>query len=69
MKLSRRSRLYGTFLFFLRQKDMNLEMFVNYRQLNHIMIADLCPGPEIERNFEDLREHRHFAAIDMYNRY
>jgi len=57
--------LWGTSIFFLKKKDGNLRLCINYMQLNKVIIKNRYPLPGIDDLFDQLKEELMFSKINL----
>ena len=56
-------------MLFAKKKDKTLQLCIDYRQLNKVMIKNRCPLPRIDDLFDQLRGVRVYSKIDLYTGY
>lgn len=54
---------------FVKKKDYNLRMCVDYRSLNEVKINNKYPLPQIDDVFDQLEGASVFSKIDLCSRY
>jgi hypothetical protein len=55
----------GAPIFFVKKKDGSLQMYVDYRGLNKIIVKNRYPLPLISRLFDQLRQAKVYTKIDL----
>jgi hypothetical protein len=50
---------------FVKKKDENMRMYVDYRSLNKVIIKNKYPLPRIDDLFDQLKEAKYFSKIDL----
>ena len=56
---------WGAPVLFAKKKDKTLQLCINYRQLNRVMIKNRYPLPRIDDLFDQLRGARVYSKIDL----
>ena len=56
---------WGAPVLFIRKKDGFLRMYIDYRQLNKVIIKNKYPIPRIDDLFDQLQGASHFSKIDL----
>ena len=59
----------GTPILFVRKKDCSLYLYVNYRELNNLMVKNRYPLPLIGESLDHLGCAEHFTQLDLTNAY
>ena len=54
---------------FLKKKDGSLRMFIDYHQLNKVIINNKYPLPRIDDLFDQLQGEIYFSKIDLRSEY
>ena len=52
-----------------KKKDKTLRLYIDYRQLNRVMIKNRYPLPRIDYLFDQLRRARVYSKIDLRTGY
>ena len=60
---------WGAPILFVKKKDGNLQMCIDYRQINKVTVKNKYPLPRIEDLFDQLKEASVFSKIDLRSRY
>ena len=60
---------WGAPVLFEKKKDKTLQLCIDYRQLNRVMIKNQYPLPRIDDFFDQLREARVYSKIDLRTGY
>ena len=60
---------WGASVLFVKKKDKNLRLCIDYRQLNRVTIKNRYPLPRIDDLFDQLRGARVYSKIDLCTRY
>ena len=56
---------WGAPVLFAKKKDKTLQLCIDYRQLNRVMIKNRYPLPRIDDLFDQLRGARVYSKIDL----
>lgn len=56
---------YGDLVLFVKKKDGSLRMYIDYRQLNKVMVKNQCPMPRNDDLFNQLKGAIVFSMIDL----
>ena len=56
-------------MLFVKKKDETMRLFIDYRQLNKVMIKNKYPLPKIDYLFDQLQRANVFSKIDLRSRY
>ena len=59
----------GATILFANKKDKTLQLCIDYRQLNRVMIKNWYPLPMIDDLFDQLRGARVYSKIDLRTGY
>ena len=60
---------WGAPVLFAKKKDKTLRLFIDYRQLNRVIIKNRYPLPTIDDLFDQLRGARVYSKIDLFTGY
>ena len=60
---------WSTLVLFVKNKDKTLRLYIDYRQLNRVMIKNRYPLPRIDDLFDQLRGARVYSKIDLRTGY
>ena len=60
---------WGAPMLFVKKKDGTLQLCVDYRQLNKMIVKNKYPLPRIEDLFDQLKGASVFSKIDLQSRY
>ena len=60
---------WGTSVLFVKKKGKTLQLRIDYRQLNRVMIKNRYPLPRIDDLFDQLRGARVYSKIDLRTSY
>ena len=60
---------WGALVLFVKKKDGNLRVCINYRQINKVTMKNKYPFPRIEDLFDQLKGAGVFSKIDLRSRY
>ena len=60
---------WGAPILFIKKKDKPMRLYIDYRQLNKVMIKNKYPLPRIDNLFDQLQEASVFSKIDSRSRY
>ena len=64
-----RSSPYGLPILFVKKKDRELRMVIDYRTLNKLTIKNQYPLPRIDDLFDNLVRSRVFSSLDLTQGY
>ena len=56
---------WGAPVLFAKKKDKNLQLCIDYRQLNRVTVKNRYPLPRIDYLFDQLRGARVYSKIDL----
>jgi hypothetical protein len=56
-------------IIFIKKKDSNLYLYIDYRELNKIIIKDRIPLPFISKILDRLGQAKIFIKLDLKNTY
>ena len=59
----------GELVIFVKKNDGSLRMYIDYRQLNQVMIKNKFPLPRINELFDQLHGAAYFSKIDLWSGY
>ena len=59
----------GASVLFVKKKDKNLRLCIDYRQLDGVTIKNRYPLPRIDDFFDQLRGARVYSKIDLHTSY
>ena len=54
---------------FVKKKYGSLKLYINYRDLNEVIVKNECPSPHIDELFEQLQGIVVFSKLDLKKRY
>ena len=57
---------WGAPVLFVKKKDKNLRLCIDYRKLNRVMIKNRYPLPRIDDLFDQLRGAQVYSKIDLH---
>ena len=60
---------WGTSVLFAKKKGKNLQLCIDYMQLNRVTIKNRYPLPRIDDLFDQLRGTRVYSKIDLHTGY
>ena len=60
---------WGVPVLFVKNKDCNLRMHIDYRQLNKMTIKNRYPFPQIDDVFDQFQGETFFSKIDLRSEY
>ena len=60
---------WGAPVLFVKKKDGTLQLCVDYRQLNKMIVKNKYPLPRIDDLFDQLKGASVFSKIDLRSRY
>ena len=60
---------WGSLVLFVKKKDGNLKIRIDYRQLNKVTIKNKYPLPKIYDLFDHLQGSRFFSKVDLRSGY
>ena len=60
---------WGSPILFVKKKDGNLRMCIDYRSLNEVTIKNKYPLPRIDDLFDQLKDAKYFSKIDLRSGY
>ena len=61
--------LWGALVLFVKNKDGSLQMFIDYRMLNSVIVKNKYPLPRIDDLFDQLQSAQVFSKIDLRSGY
>ena len=60
---------WGALVLFVKKKDENLRLCIDYRKLNKVTIKNKYPFPKIDDLFDQMKETKVFSKIDLRSGY
>jgi len=60
---------WGAPVLFVKKKDGNLRLFIDYRQLNKMIIKNMYPLPRINDLFDQVGGEKIFSKLDLRSSY
>ncbi|GJW55190.1 putative reverse transcriptase domain-containing protein [Tanacetum coccineum] len=60
---------WGAPILFVKKKDGSMRMYIDYRELNKVMMKNVYPLPRIDDLFDQLQGARWFSKIDLRSGY
>jgi hypothetical protein len=61
--------LWGALVLFVKKKDGSMRMWINYQELNKVMIKNQYPLPRIDDLLDQLQGARVFSKVDLHSGY